>query len=69
MKSEKVVSEAVRVIEEKFINPFGIPIDKLRLYNISSGVPVDDNIALEILNLHNEGNKLKKRLSKEVDIR
>ena len=53
LKSEKVVPEAIRVIEDDFINPFGLGYDGL--HNISSGTSVETELASSILQVHDNG--------------
>ena len=55
LKSEKLVTEAIRVIEDDFINPFGLGYDDL--HNISSGTSVETELASCILQVHNNGVK------------
>ena len=48
--SEKLVAEVIRVLEEKYINPFSVLVAEDCLFNLISGIPVNDQLADEILN-------------------
>ena len=45
--SEKMVTRLIEVLSE-YLNPFGVSLDE-NLYNLSSGVPVEDQLENEIL--------------------
>ena len=45
--SEKMVTCVIEVLSE-YLNPFSVSLDE-NLYNLSSGVPVEDELANEIL--------------------
>ena len=45
--SEKMVTRLIEVLSE-YLNPFSVSLDE-NLYNLSSGVPVEDELANEIL--------------------
>ena len=55
--SEKKVTEVVEIFEEEFINPFGVGHE--HLYNISSGEEVADDLASEILDVRQNGSRMK----------
>ena len=46
--SEKKVTYMTEVLSEEHLNPFSVSLDE-NLYNLSSGVPVEDELANEIL--------------------
>ena len=52
LKSEENVEMVQNVIENEFLNPFGLmdECEKRKLFHLSSGVPLQDEIADEILN-------------------
>ena len=54
--SEKHVAEVIRVLEEEYINPFSVLVAEDCLFNLSSGIPTNDQLADEI----RETNKLGK---------
>jgi len=60
LKSEKNVQSIENVIQNEYINPFGLmdDRDKEKLVNLSSGVPINGNNADEILQMFSSGNKL-----------
>ena len=45
----------INIFEQEYENPFGIHVDKEKLVNISSGAPLDDDIAESILNMVDVG--------------
>ena len=49
IKSEKKVQRIVNVLKEEYINPFSRELDKSKLYNLSSGIPVPEHLAEMIL--------------------
>ena len=55
--SEKKVTEVVRILEEEFINPFGVGYE--HLYNLSSGEEVADDLASAILDVRQNGTRMK----------
>ena len=57
MASEKRVAEVIRVLEQKYINPFGLGPDEL--LNPSSGESVDAKLAKSILNVCKDGKKMR----------
>ena len=42
-----MVKIAVSVLSNKYVNPFGSELDKDQLFNVSSGAPINDSIAVE----------------------
>ena len=48
LSSEKKVQKLLHVLTTEYINPFDPSLDKDKLYNISSGTPVDSELAREI---------------------
>jgi len=53
-KEDKMVTKVVEVLQEEYLNPFS-PLLGDELINISSGVPVADETADQILNLETKG--------------
>ena len=51
LKLEESFSKLQDVIENEYVNPFGIDIGTNKLYNISSGESVDDEVATNIFNI------------------
>ena len=54
--SEKMVTRLIEVLSE-YLNPFSVSLDE-NLYNLSSGVPVEDELANEILCTEQKGSKI-----------
>ena len=54
-KSEKHVSKVINVLEDEYLNPFGLGLDPTELYNLSSGVPKEDGVK-ELLEINQSGN-------------
>ena len=54
-KSEKHVSKIINVLEDEYLNPFGLDLDPTELYNLSSGVPKEDGVK-ELLEINQTGN-------------
>ena len=54
--SEKMVTWLIEVLSE-YLNPFSVSLDE-NLYNLSSGVPVEDELANEILCTEQKGSKI-----------
>lgn len=50
VNSELRITEVIDVIENQYINPFGLDINKDKLINISSGTSWPQNVANEVLN-------------------
>ena len=55
LKSEKYVTDLVEVLRNDFVNPFDSNIDKDKLLNLSSGIPVNDDLAEDILKIKDRG--------------
>ena len=55
LKSEKYVTDLVEVLRNDFVNPFDSNIDKNKLLNLSSGIPVNDDLAKDILKIKDRG--------------
>ena len=55
MLSEKVVGSVMNVLINEYLNPFDESVDPNYLFNLSSGEPVPNDLATNILNIHNEG--------------
>jgi len=55
--SERKVGKVVKILEDEFINPFGVGYDQL--YNLSSGEEVADEQAANILDMYQYGIKKK----------
>ena len=56
-KSEKWTATLAQVISQDFFNPFDCNPDSTKLYNLSSGVPVDEASCLGILSIKGDGEK------------
>ena len=50
-KSENWTVTLAHVISQDFFNPFDCNLDSTKLYNLSSGVPVDETSCLGILSI------------------
>ena len=48
LKSGKYVTDLVEVLRNDFVNPFDSNIDKDKLLNLSSGIPVNNDLAEDI---------------------
>ena len=57
LASEKRMVEVIRVLEDEYINPFGLGPDEL--LNLSSGESVDAKLAKSILNVCKDGKKMR----------
>ena len=51
-KSERWTNDLVQKISEVFLDSFEEPLDPTKLYNLSSGIPVDDENVNEMLKIH-----------------
>ena len=58
IKSEAMVSKVIQILEDEYINPFGVQVDEEKLINLSSGVPLADAVAEDILSIPSEGKRL-----------
>ena len=63
--SEKLVAEVIRVLEEEYVNPFNNLVTEDCWFNWSSGSPVNDQLADEILNTNMLGRELAMKFAKE----
>ena len=45
----------MKVLQEEYINPFSGELDKSQLYNLSSGIPVPEDLAEMILRTTGDG--------------
>ena len=58
LKSELFTKDIVNTLNTEYINPFGPDLDKKCLYNLSSGVPVNDDLSDNILKIKQTGKEL-----------
>ena len=58
IKSEDKVSRLVQILESDYINPFSVTLEAIKLFNLSSGVAVEDDLADKILNIIDIGKSL-----------
>ena len=65
LKSETLVKEVIRTFEEEFITPFSVNMDSTKLFMLSSGVPVADDVAISMLSIKKEGERLAKTFQSE----
>ena len=56
--SEKLVGEVIRVLEEEYINPFSILAAEDCFFILSFGIPINDQLADEILDTSKLGKEL-----------
>ena len=63
MASEKRVAEVIRVLEDEYINPFGLGPDEL--LKLLSGDSVDAKLAKSILNVCKDGKKMRDEFIRE----
>ena len=63
--SEKLVVEVIRVLEEEYINTFSVLVAEDCLFNLSSGIPVNDQLRDEILNTNKLGKELAAKFARE----
>ena len=55
VKSEKWTASLQNTISQDFVNPFSTGLDPFKLYNLSSGIPVDDDKISSMLNIQKTG--------------
>ena len=55
VRSNELTSAVINVLENDYLNPFDEELDTNKLYNLSSGIPVDDLIADGILKIFGNG--------------
>ena len=60
-----MVTNAIDIITSQYINLFGANIDVNHLYNLCSGVAVEDTLAVEILSLEKKGSELANKFKSE----
>ena len=58
VRSEVLVQSIMRVLEDEYINPYDDSIDPDSLFNLSSGVPVNDAFTKEMLQMPQRGEEL-----------
>ena len=58
LNSEAQVSEVMRILTEEYLDPFDIGIELTELVNLSSGIPLPDDIAVDILSIPTKGEQL-----------
>ena len=56
-RHEKCVVNVKKIIEEQFVNPFACDLDKTKLYNLSSGKSVEEDIKNCLLSVFDRGAK------------
>ena len=54
-KMKKLTETIMKVLKDENVNTFGGELDKHVLYNLSSSIPLPDNISENILAIHNAG--------------
>ena len=64
LKSEERVSAVVRVLQDEYLNPFDLEVDATHLFNLSSGIHVQDDLAKEIVSIKEKGVKLSEHFKK-----
>ena len=55
IKTENYVQKVINVLTDEYINPFANSLGKESLYNLSSGLPVESEIATGILRIKETG--------------
>ena len=58
LKSEEMVSNVQSVLKNEYINPFEVGLDQSKLYNLSSGLPLPNEIADAIIDIPHKGVQL-----------
>ena len=72
-KSEKWTSKLVQTITQEFLNPFDDSLDQAKLYNLSSGIPVDTQKSEQMLKIKEDGSMMyeefveRRLLSEDLD--
>ena len=64
LNSEKMVSAVIAVLEDEYLNPFDIFIEKMQLFNLSSCIPVQHNEG-EILDIYKSGKVMSHKFMEE----
>ena len=57
VQSNYMLNTLVGKMLEEFVNPFGKELLNSKLYNLSSGIPVQDSVADRILKVFDDGKK------------
>ena len=65
LKSESFCSRVVATLKQEYINPFDSELEKSLLYNLSSGMPINEDLSDGILNTLSEGETLYKKFVTE----
>ena len=65
MRSEKHVSNVMKVLVEDYVNPFGVNIDIDNLVSLSSAIPLNDDIATNLLTVPQRGKEYQKKFHEE----
>ena len=63
-RSEDLVSKIVSVLENYYLNPFSVNMDRMELFNLSSGLPFQGDVE-SMLNIWNEGKELYEQFLRE----
>ena len=58
INSEDKVSRLEQILENDYVNPFSVTLKATNLFNLSSGVDVEDDLADKILNIIDVGKSL-----------
>ena len=58
LKSKNLVDEVIRALDEEYFNPFSVLVVDERFFNLSSGIPVNNLLADEVLQAEVLGKKL-----------
>ena len=66
LNSEQKVTNVIEVVENEYINPFGLEVDKNSFVNISSGMSLPEEITDEVLNQLKKGKKLAEELTNNM---
>ena len=59
------IKEVIRKIEEEVINSFSVNTDRTKLFVLSSGVPVADDVVISMLSIKKQGERLAKTFQSE----
>ena len=65
LKSETLIKEVIKKFEEEVINPFSVNTDNTKLFVLSSGVPVADDVVVSMLPIKKKGERLAKTFQSE----
>ena len=65
LKSEKKVTKVTEAVENEYIYPFGLHVEKNGLANICSGISLTEKIKGKVLNLPKKGKGLAEELNKD----